>query len=269
MAMTKQKDFEKAILAHLRQQGNRSTRPSLISALNVTDPDLRETYRAAEQALVDKDKIEVRRGRNGGVFLITETELEPTPEALGKTVAEERRKEKHHYANLKSVLEGEWALDGRFQSVNVCETAYLGRKRTGGRWTRPDLTALCVSQRIFDPHKRGDVRTFEVKLFETVDVSAVFEAVSHRARSHYSYLLIVGAPNKHSGEERLEPVVAEAARHGVGVYVIEEGRSGSYSGWELHLDARISDADPIEIENFVEQQVAAETRKAFMLTLRK
>jgi hypothetical protein len=65
----------------------------------------------------------------------------------------------------------------------------------------------------------GEVRTIEVKRFEALDVLAVYEAVSHKSRAHYSYLLIVNYPRALSDDQKanMEGVLAVAGRHGIGV----------------------------------------------------
>ncbi len=294
-----------AVLQFLRDHTlHHATRSAIRSALGVTR-DNEADYWTAEQELVDAKLIEIRRGRAGGVFLIesepptaggnipatdgagADTQLEnappapPHPEAGGgenltdetgdaealQQVIEERRAERDHYGEILTVLTGPWANDEKFQRVFGAITAGQGRRATGGRWTRPDITLLCISKRIFDARPQGDVRTVEVKLFRALDVTAVFEALSHRSRSHYAYVLIVETPEQPSEEDkaRIDAVIAEAARHGIGV--LTSSSTADYEKWHLELDARRSDADPVAIEDFVLGQVSKQVRDEFQTTL--
>lgn len=275
--------MKERILEILRAAGGGLARLKIWAALQLPNGRPTDEYWVAEQGLVDGGHIERRRGRGGGIFLVEGTAPsqgepptaqvavdevpEPTDDELSRQAVEERRTERAHYADALQVLLGSWAKDERFTDVQGIITAGQGRRRTGGRWTRPDLTILCTSKRIFDSARQGDVRTFEVKLYSALDVSAVFEALSHRSRSHYSYLLIVETPERQNDEARarLEGVRAEAARHGVGVWTATN--TSDYATWELELDARRSDADPIAIEDFVMNQVPPAERERFLRSL--
>lgn len=259
--------MKNAIVLYLNGQAdNRTTRSQLQLHLDL-DRLGQAHYAAAEQSLLDDGVIDIRRGREGGIFLSNGVSPTLSDKQVAETVADERQRERDHYEKALKVLRTDWALDERFLQVFGCVTAGQGRRRTGGRWTRPDLTTLCISKRIFDAGKQADVRTFEVKLFEALDVAAVFEALSHRARAHYSYLLIVDAPRRseEADEARLEAVVAEAARHGVGVFTASA--TCDYKRWERLLDARLSDADPTAIEDFVTNQVPEAVKNAFVDSL--
>src|ERR1035441_4896420 len=74
------------------------------------------------------------------------------------------------------------------RSLVVEVTARQGRRETGGTWTRPDIVAAAL--RVF-PHVPGkffDLITFEVKPFDGIDVTAVFEALSHRRAATQAYV---------------------------------------------------------------------------------
>jgi hypothetical protein len=76
-------------------------------------------------------------GRGGSVRRIAD---DPNPPVVF-------RKERELYEPLLPVIEHEWAQARRTEPVAVAITALQGRAKTGGTWTRPDIT--CVSLRTF------------------------------------------------------------------------------------------------------------------------
>lgn len=260
------KELEDRIIAFLKEAAPDYMLPQsiLTEKLDVQWQD--KNYVAAKKKLIDAGRVYTRRGRNGGIYL-SEEEI-PAEEAGESSEAsqEERKKiaESGHYEAALEVFRTDWK--GAYEFLEVCGqiTAKAGRKKTGGRWTRPDITLLCLSKSIFDAHPYGDVRTIEIKLFDSVDVSSVFETLSHRSRAHFSYLLIVNTPveKKPGQEERLGAVIDEAARHGIGL--ITASQTKFYSTWKIVVEARrnVEDEDSVSMEDFVSSQ-AKEAMKEF------
>jgi hypothetical protein len=69
-------------------------------------------------------------------------------------------------------------------------TARQGKKATGGKWSRPDITAVSIRTFTHLPNKYLDVWTFEVKSVDWLDVTAIFEAAAHGSRATRSYALL-------------------------------------------------------------------------------
>lgn len=53
-------------------------------------------------------------------------------------------------------------------------TAKQGSRQTGGKWTRPDVIAVGYKTFPYLPGRYLEVVTFEIKPFQTTDVSAVY-----------------------------------------------------------------------------------------------
>ena len=89
----------------------------------------------------------------------------------------------------------------------VCEkTASQGKRKTGGRWTRPDVSLVSVSDYEFVPGKSLEIVTFELKHYSSFDVVGVFEAAAHSrfaTRSYFAVYMPVDWPL----QEQLDKVI--------------------------------------------------------------
>lgn len=229
-----------------------------------------DEYWAAEQKLVDEGRIERRRGRNGGIQLLPPVaghfDAEPLePEAV--EVAEQDREINHYEPALDQIL-ANWMEQPGFTHVFGAVTGLQGRRHTGGRWSRPDIVLCTVSEWLFSSRPEGDVRTIEVKRFEATDVLAVYEALSHKARSHYAYLLIVGFPSSLTPDQQadFDNLLAVAGKNGVGVITAQN--SSDWRTWEFQLDPTRSDADHQAIHQLLLDQVPPDVRDKFRKAIR-
>jgi len=108
----------------------------------------------------------------------------------------------------------------------------------------------------FVPGKHFDVVTFEAKTFEALDVTAVYEALSHRRAAHYSFLLAyVPGAVRESLESAIEDLTYEADQHGVGMVVLADPRD--YKTWEFLVEADRNDPDPRDVNDFLDTQISA------------
>lgn len=149
-----------------------------------------DQYWRIRDRLVDSGQLELGRGKGGSVSLVAQPIIEGaaglpliTPAATAPPVNEAAL-----YEVVARVLQNEWARDMRFRSHVVEVTARQGRRETGGTWTRPDIVVAAL--RVF-PHVPGkffDLITFELKAFDGVDVTAVFEALAHRRAATQAYV---------------------------------------------------------------------------------
>lgn len=76
------------------------------------------------------------------------------------------------------------------ESIEIFQTSDLGARRTGGRFTRPDLTAIVTSTYPALGQWR-DVHAFEVKAYWDIGRDALYETVAQAAmqRCSHSWLL--------------------------------------------------------------------------------
>jgi hypothetical protein len=155
----------------------------------------------------------------------------------------------------------QWAWDLRFRSHVVEVTARQGRRDTGGTWTRPDIVTAAL--RVF-PHAPGkffDLITFELKPFDGIDVTAVFEALSHRRAATQAYVWLHVPAGEESNSDLvalLKRIEEEASRHGVGMIVGAD--PSDYSSWDLRLRAARFEPDPESLNEFIAQQLSGLAR---------
>jgi hypothetical protein len=110
------------------------------------------------------------------------------------------------------------------------------------------------------PGKFFDLITFEVKLLEGIDVTAVFEALSHRRAATQAYVWLHAAGAEASEELifLLKRIEEEASRHGVGMIV--GANPSDYSSWDLRLRASRFEPDPESLNEFIAQQLSGLAR---------
>jgi len=223
-----------------------------------------EIYWAIRDRLVDSGLLEIGRGRGGSVSLVAQptSSIAPEPIAVSSSVSSiSRVSEAELYKPVAEVLRRQWARDLRFRSHVVEVTARQGRRETGGTWTRPDIVTAAL--RVF-PHVPGkffDLITFEVKPLDGIDVTAVFEALSHRRAATQAYVWLHVPAGAESSEELtslLKRIEEEASRHGVGMIV--GANPSDYSSWDLRLRASRFEPDPESLNEFIAQQLSGLAR---------
>jgi len=150
-----------------------------------------DQYWSTREGLIDEGVLERGRGKGGSVRLVLASsaaglELGPQaapPETLADDPALAYEKEAKLYPPMREVIASGKVRPAKPLAVEI--TAMQGRRATGGRWSRPDIVAVEVKTYQYVPGKFIEVTTFEVKPLDYIDVSAVYEALSHlRAATH-------------------------------------------------------------------------------------
>ena len=256
---------KKRVLKDLQKKNGRLTKNELVNEF-FRDPG-KDLYYKAEDDLVEEGRIERCRGCKGGISLVQrdDSQSQVDPESSDSTAEESSSGERGHYERVLEEIKKHWTEERSVKHVYGAVTAYQGRRDTGGRWSRPDITLCTVSKWIFSPRPEGEVRTIEVKLFDDrLDIIGVYEALAHKSRSHYSYLMIVNFP-----EEELDPdqrqgfdkIMVTAKSHGIGIITVPD--SDNWSTWEFLVEPTRSDAAPQEINDFLYDQFPKSERDKF------
>jgi hypothetical protein len=111
------------------------------------------------------------------------------------------------------------------------------------------------------PGKFFDLIAFEVKPLRGLDVTAVFEALSHRRAAHQEYVWL-HVPREAAGESfilaSLERVADEARRHGIGLIIGET--PANYETWRIQIKAARMEPDPELLNDFIGHQLSAVAR---------
>ena len=194
--------------------------------LKLTDDD----YWMIRNALLTDGIIRTGRGYGGSVArVISETVLSKQPKEQLKYQDEDSL-----YTPMHDTIKRSWVKNDQIENFVSKITARQGRRDTGGRWTRPDITLVAVRLYPFIPGKSIEVITFEIKPWNYLGVEGVFETASHSAFAHRSYLMIHAAKSIYElpAYERIE---RECVRFGVGLITCED--PADWETYDTRLDA--------------------------------
>lgn len=208
-----------------------------------------EFYWRVQGRLVEENKIIPGRGKGGSVRF-SETETEPTDEDCGdvEQVAPRRHVERPLYEPIKYTMESKWLNRFGFHEFLVESTHSQGSRRTGGTFTRPDITVVGVRRYEFLP-KRIEVVTFEIKPAESIGIMGVLEAVAHKEAAHLSYVLFATSRAHFDASNEADRIVELAQKFGIGVILAEN--PAEVSTWEVSIDAMRHEPDPARLDRFM------------------
>jgi hypothetical protein len=244
--MARRSDAE-MLMSHVPEDGSLASNVWLLAELGWS----KDKYWKVRETLLEKGMLERGRGKGGSVRRsVSSVDPIADPAAVAKAVR--NSPEAQLYEPLLAVLSSEWVHEMRIETdqIHFEITARQGKKATGGRWTRPDITAVSVRTFQHLPGKYFDVWTFEVKPIESLDVTAVFEAASHASRATRSYALLQ-VPNGSSDDyaDVIDRCVREAARLRVGLITFSS--PSDWTTWETKVEAPKLETAPEALDEFV------------------
>ncbi len=277
MDTAKKLEYRKLLLSLVPDSGenigNVSLREELqqrarASADELTDED----YWSLRDALIDEGVLEQGRGRGGSVHRVRMLEAAPISvagaaagekmsavavavpaEVLAEVV--ELKSEADLYEPFHHAIVDGYTKDNRIKRFISEVTAQQGRRITGGKWTRPDITLIAVRAYTFTPGKRVEVITFEVKPDIDGALEGVYEALAHSAFAHRSYLAVDIREFKGREDEiPHERIVHECTRHGVGYIAFTD--VSDYATYDVVCSAKLNEPDPYDVDNFVKTQIS-------------
>jgi len=159
--------------------------------------------------------------------------------------------ERSLYAPLKKSLAEFWFRGT--QNFWVEDSSSQGSKKTGGTWTRPDLTALSLDRYPFLPGVFWEVYSFEVKKPGDCNVAGLHEALAHARFVTRPYAIFVtrGSENK----EEVYAWTREANRLDVGLIVVHDvdPTEHNYNAWQFLAEPSRHVADPAAIHDKIRQ----------------
>jgi len=252
-----QKELERKqskLLAAVKKSHGRIGNITLKNKLKWSD----NTYWEVRNSLVNTGALVLGKGKGGSVRL---PEEEQPHEASPEQQDEARIKEAGTYQKIKQLLEKEWVKDQRFNNSLVYETAHQGRRSTGGKWTRPDLIVISLTKFLYVPKPQFEVITFEVKTFDNIDITAVFEALAHSKNATRSYVLLYAEENQlqsSDGCELLSNIGDEAKRHGIGLVTLTD--LNNYGAWEERVEAKFHEPSPAALHDFISSQTTQDIK---------
>lgn len=237
-------DYEKRLL-HAVPETEPIGNVTLLSQLGWDEA----VYWRIRDRLIDAGRLTKGRGRGGSVrrVIIASPVAESISVPLGV-----RASEASLYDPILATLKSHWVKDFRIRDFVAEITAHQGRRETGGKWSRPDITLASYNTYPFVPGKHFDVYTFEIKPHDQVNVTAVYEALAHRRAAHYSYVFICGPME--AIESTLDDIRAEADEHGVGLITMTNPTD--YETWDHLIDPMRNDPDPADLNDFLSAQTS-------------
>lgn len=206
-------------------------------------------YQRVRAGLIAAGVLVPFRAHGGGIALRSHAEL-------GNA-----RNERALYQPVADVLRGAWADANGYAGAEVLVevTAAQGGRPTGGQWTRPDIVLAALRTYPYVPGRHLDVVTFEIKPARTLDVLAVFEALSHRRCATHAYVFVPAA-------EVGSAVLRDAGRHGIGL--IAARHAADLATWRTLVAAQRAQPAPHEQNEFLSQQLSAAARDRLARWLR-
>jgi len=237
--------------------GNKSLRDALGWS---ADPD---RYWHAHGRAVDQGFVETARGKGGSVKLVNASAeaIEDDSSRRGKDETDQREKEL--YEPTRKVLYEGWGKAENYDDYLVSITATRGRAKTGGKWTRPDVSVVASKAYPYLPQRYFEIVTFEVKPANQITVEGVFEALSHQQFATRSYV-IFHVPELQAQENFLEKyddaprIVSTARKHGIGIILATN--IADWETWDEVLGAERVLPDPEQANRFIATGFSAEIR---------
>jgi hypothetical protein len=210
-----------------------------------------DRYWRVHAAVVEEGDVEKGRGRGGSVALVRRRRSSASRPEESEQAAEDTGRESDLYQPIEQVLRDKWAREESFDRCVVQVTAHQGRRKTGGTWTRPDITVVSTKRFLYVPHSDFDVWTFEIKPEGEIDITGVYEAKAHSRRATRSYVMFHAPRRDSQMQEVIKACVAEAERIDVGLIVFE--KVDDFATWEILVRAPRVDVDHELLEEFIKQ----------------
>lgn len=239
---------EQTLLAEVPEDGSNIGNGRLRRILGWEEDD----YWEIRDALVKKGRLAVGYGRGGSVYrLLDEGEDEDEDEDENEHRCESEEDDIERYPDEYSLYEGvREMLSKNWQQLFpgfpaprrrwVDSSPRQGRRETGGRWTRPDLSAVTINKYRYVPGSHLDVFTFEVKPRGQLNILGLYEAMGHSRRSNFAYVLYHIPPNEslspaelEKHRRQIEEIRREAIRLKVGMATFEDPAEAET--WTVHV----------------------------------
>jgi len=268
MDATKKNEYAALLLGMVPETGtnvgNLTLRQQLRTEVSRRGDELTDQdYWTLRDSLIDEGVIAQGRGKGGSVHRVA-IEAAPVPDGGAELVGQQeqpvaepgRIAEANLYEPFHSAVKAGYVKENRIKRFISQITASQGRRATGGKWTRPDLTIVAVRSYQFTPGKRLEVITFEIKPDLDGALEGAYEALAHSAFAHRSYLAVDIRAYADQDDIPDDRIVQECTRHGVGYLTFSD--PANYDTYEIVCTARLNEPDPYEVDNFIRTQINPE-----------
>ena len=232
------------LLSALPVDGSTAGNYSLRSQLELDD----ETYARAKRELRDRRLIKVGVGYGGTVARTAATSRAPTPEpprAAPHLVTRESELYEPFAEWLRSSLEDQ---ELAFSHVKITATP-RGYRRGGGKWSRPDVTAVQVFRYEWLPEVTVELSSYELKRVPDAEkLESVYEAAAHGRWAHRASLVV-----EQEGEESSVPpaILDEVRRFRLGLYAMRRREDSKFEVKELIKPPLTTDSQPEDLNDLL------------------
>ena len=252
MEFLEEKDIEKCILEIVPVTGKSIGNKFLLTELKKTFKNLDDdTFWKVRNNLLDNGKLGKGKGKGGSVYSIPQITT-PTKPELEKD-KKKRISENELYEPVHKVIKDVWAKDNGIDDHLSEITANQGKKKTGGKWTRPDISLISIKSYQYLIGKIMDVVTFEIKPEDNYGIESVFETASQSVFAHKSYLCIHLSKGNPETEE-FDKIQRQCENFGVGLIIFE--KPDDWNTYETLIEPKRKDPDPHEVNLFITQQLS-------------
>lgn len=240
--------------------GNAALREKLKAAVD-GDTFSQGDYWDLRNSLITDGKLEKARGRGGSVrrvppvteaAVVTDVPAEGTTPVVTATEAT-------LYEPFQKVIQNGYVPDNDLRPFIMEITAFQGRRNTGGRWTRPDVTLIAIQTFTYVPNKLFEVITFEIKPDLATALDGVFEAAAHSAFAHRSYLAFPDAADKYETDPLYDRIEDECKRFGLGLILFED--VANWDTYDFAVESKRQNPDPQMVNDFIKNQISEKNRE--------
>lgn len=247
-------ELKKQFIEHLKSLKGSAGNKMLRGRLACSDDD----YWRIHRELFDEGKITKGRGKGGSVQLVlSESDMPAEPTQV--TAMPEVEREIDLYERCLKALQEGWLKERSYDESIARVTAMQGRKKTGGTWSRPDITFVGVIRAEHYPQDQVEYVTFEVKRTDDTSVMGVYEALSHQKSASHSYVMFCCTQYEFETHEQYRRIMSAASEHGIGVILLEDVNDPD--SWNEWLEARRCVPSPSSVDRFISDGFAEDEKK--------
>lgn len=243
-------DDRERFLAELKSVGGVAGNLSLKRKLGWDDA----RYWRTQGVLYEDELIERGRGKGGSVSVRKDRKIQS-----GK---ENNRAERALYDPALVQIQEKWSEFHEYDDLIAEVTAAQGRRRTGGTWTRPDVTAVATRTFEYIPHRVFDIISFEIKTAENVKVSSIYEAKSHRVFATRAIVLVSISEEKFANLSEADRILSAAKENQIGLILAP--KISDFGTWIEKAPALRQEPDPREADRFIRKTLKDKTRASII-----
>lgn len=234
----------------------------------LSNSDLRSAAKLSERefnrarvVLLERGLVTRRQGRGWPLVLIEDAEVDSDFDDL-------ETRERMLYRGLTEAIP-DWERFTNYATARAFDVSSLGRRKTGGRWSRTDLLAIGIKDfrdLSHVPNFALSVHAIEVKTWHTISVDAVFEVLMHRDDVTHTWVF-TEVPAGKPTEGKLERVKVQAARYGVGLVAFTSQHDAKT--WVTLVEAERRSPRMFDLNSYLKERTTPDVHAFLSTTLQE